>query len=214
MLLLPQRLLLPQPLPACTAASGPADTGHEVQPGWQLLSRHGACVAVGTGLRLEQHVERQSSPGWSRPRLRASAQQLPSWPPPSWPPPIAFAAASFVTQLPPPPLRRPPGRSRLRSSSSELAITASAVPTSTSTAPHSVNLPIAASTSTATCAEHNACAQRRRLAVGRQWVPGLLLAPQARLANRGLAASSIQRQNRCTTGPIAGLVKGVQGIGA
>lgn len=63
-------------------------------------------------------------------------------------PPAAGAAAAPTHCLPP--SLPAAGRSRRRSSVRLLAMTANAVPTSTSTAPHRVNRPRDASTSTAT----------------------------------------------------------------
>lgn len=216
--LLPQRLPLPQqPLPACTPAVGAADTGHE-QPGSKCIARFAA-----GDLPLEQHVEPRPSPG-----LLWLWLLLPAWQLLPWPPSVGFAAATFILLLPLPPLHPsarhrvlqpcprwwlwpwpwlclctlwavllrlapPPGRSRLRSSSREFAMTANAVPTSTSTAPHSVNLPIAASTSTATCAKAQCMHVRtpHRQGFGRVCSqPGALFALRAQCISPGLAACS------------------------
>ena len=96
LLLPPQRLLLQQPLPACTVAVGAADTGHELQPVEQVVCMCVACVALGDWSRLEQHIELHCSSGWLWPSLRLSARQLLCWPAS-----VASAAAKLV---PPPPL--------------------------------------------------------------------------------------------------------------
>jgi hypothetical protein len=106
LLLLLQRSLLQQPLPACTAAFGAADAGHELQLVAQPASKCIACDAVGDVPRLEQHMELWLSPGWLHPRLWLSALQLLCWP-------LPVAPATAVLMLPPVWLLQPSAQPRV-----------------------------------------------------------------------------------------------------